>query len=309
MRISTAVLLEDAHKNRYAVPAYNTINLEVTRGIVSAAERLNVPILLSVAYDAIEHMGMEPLFRGIEVIARDAAVPVAIHLDHGRTYEEVAEALKLGFDSVMIDFSYLPYAENLTRTAEVSKMAHAMNKPIEAEIGHVPGGENVSSDSDESEIVYTDPKTAAEFSEKTGVDFLAVSVGTVHGIYKQKPNLRIDLVEQIDAAVKKPLVLHGGSGTPDDQVKAAIARGISKVNVGTNVMRACVGGLCGKCGDACDIRACMNAGREAIYDAVAATVETFGTKAASVIIVGCKVMAAAAEAFGTKAYRPSMFLR
>ena len=303
MRVSTAVLLEDAHKNRYAVPAYNTINLEVTRGIVSAAEKLNVPILLGVAYDAIEHMGMEPLFRGIEVIARDAATPVAIHLDHGRTYEEVAEALKLGFDSVMIDFSALPFEENMARTAEVARMARAMNIPIEAEIGHVPGGENVTTQSRESDIVYTDPKSAAEFSEKTGVDFLAVSVGTVHGVYKHHPSLRIDLVEKINAAVDKPLVLHGGSGTPDDQVMAAIAKGISKINVGTNVMRACMGGLCrGGCdGGERDIRACMNAGREAIYDTVASTVETFGTKAASVIVVGCKVAAAAAKAFGTKA--------
>jgi len=301
MRVSTAVLLEDAHKNRYAVPAYNTINLEITRGIVSAAEQLNVPILLGVAYDAIEHMGMEALFRGIEVIARDASVPVAIHLDHGRSFEEVAEALKLGFDSVMIDFSYMPYAENLARTAEVARMAHAMNTPIEAEIGHVPGGENVSSDAEESEIVYTDPKTAAEFSEKTGVDFLAVSVGTMHGVYKSKPNLKIDLVGQINVAVKKPLVLHGGSGTPDDQVKAAIAKGISKVNVGTNVMCACVRGVTHADHGPCDIRACMHAGRKEIYDTVSSTVETFGTKAASFVIVGCKIRAAAEEAFGTNA--------
>jgi len=278
MRISTAELLKDAHKNHYAVPAYNTINLEVTRGIVAAAEKLNVPILLGVAYDAVEHMGMEALFRGIEVIARDAATPVAIHLDHGRSYEEVAEAVKLGFDSVMIDYSFLPFEENLARTAETVKMAHAMNTPIEAEIGHVPGGENTPTVEDVSHMVYTDPKTAAEFSEKTGVDFLAVSVGTVHGVYKQKPNLRIDLVEQIDAAVKKPLVLHGGSGTPDDQVKAAIGKGISKINVGTNVMHSCINGLTGVCPHSRDIREYMNSCRDAIYETVSATVETFGTK-------------------------------
>ena len=279
MRVSTAVLLEDARKNRYAVPAYNTINLETTRGIVSAAEALEVPIIVAIAYDAIEHMGMEALFRGAEVIARDAAVPVAVHLDHGRSFEEVALALKLGFDSVMIDFSYMPFAENTARTAEAVRMAHAMNTPIEAEIGHVPGGENVSSDSREEDIVYTDPKSAAEFSEKTGVDFLAVSVGTVHGVYKREPSLKIDLVERIAAAVKKPLVLHGGSGTPDDQVRAAIEKGISKINVGTNVMLSFIGGMTGVAPDTRDIRAFMDAGREAIYKTVAATVETFGTKA------------------------------
>ena len=281
MRISTAVLLEDAHKNRYAVPAYNTINLEVTRGIVSAAERLNVPILLGVAYDAIEHMGMEALYRGIDVIAREAAVPVAIHLDHGRSYEEVAEAVKLGFDSVMIDYSFLPFGENMARTAEVVKMAHAMNTPVEAEIGHVPGGENTPTVEDASNVVYTDPRIAAEFSEKTGVDFLAVSVGTVHGVYKQKPDLKIDLVGQIDAAVKKPLVLHGGSGTPDDQVKAAIAKGISKINVGTNVMHSFIRGITSVSPDTRDVRAFVNAGRNAIYETVSSTVGTFGTKEGS----------------------------
>jgi len=281
MRVSTAVLLEDAHKKRYAVPAYNTINLEITKGIVAAAEKLNVPILLGVAYDAIEHMGMETIFRGIEVIARTAAVPVAIHLDHGRSYEEVAEAVKLGFDSVMIDYSFMTFEENLARTAEVVKMAHAMNVPVEAEIGHVPGGENTPTAEDASHMVYTDPKSAAEFSVKTGVDFLAVSVGTVHGVYKQKPNLKIDLVGEIDAAVKKPLVLHGGSGTPDDQVMAAIAKGISKINVGTNVMHSFIRGITGVSPDSRDIKAYMNAGRDAIYETVSATVETFGTKAGS----------------------------
>jgi len=278
MRISTAILLNEAHKKGYAVPAYNTINLETTRGIVAAAEKLNVPILLAVAYDAIEHMGLEAIFRGIEVVARNASVPVAIHLDHGRNYEEVAEAVKLGFDSVMIDYSFLPFEENMARTAETVKMAHAMNTPIEAEIGHVPGGENTPTAEDASHMVYTDPKTAAEFSKKTGVDFLAVSVGTVHGVYKQAPNLKIDLVGEINAAVKKPLVLHGGSGTPEDQVKAAVAKGIAKVNVGTYIMHSFIKGLTSVNPDVRDIRAYFVAGREAIYETVEATTKTFGTK-------------------------------
>jgi fructose-bisphosphate aldolase class II len=278
MRVSTAVLLDAAHKNGYAVPMYNTINLEITRGIVAAAEKLNIPILLGVAYDAIEHMGMETLFRGIEVIARKSSTPVAIHLDHGRSYEEVAEAVKLGFDSVMIDFSFMPFEENLAHTAETVKMAHAMNVPIEAEIGHVPGGENTPTTEDASHMVYTDPVTAAEFSEKTGVDFLAVSVGTVHGVYKQKPSLKIDLIGEIDAVVKKPLVLHGGSGTPDDQVRAAVAKGISKVNVGTYIMHSFIRGITSVAPDVRDVRLFLQAGREAIYETVAATADTFGTK-------------------------------
>ena len=278
MRISSEILLKKAHQNGYAVPMYNTYNLEMSQGIVAAAEKLDVPILIGMAYDSLDHMGMETLYRGIEVIARNAKVPVAIHLDHGRTYEEVAEALKLGFDSVMIDFSFLSFEENVAFTTEVVKMAHAFNIPIEAEIGHVPGGENTPTEEDASNMIYTDPKSAAEFSEKTGVDFLAVSVGTVHGVYKSKPQLKIDLVSQINAAVKKPLVLHGGSGTPDEQVSAAVANGISKVNVGTYIYHAFIKGITSVSPEVRDLKQYMNAGRDAIYDIVAATTATFGTK-------------------------------
>jgi fructose-bisphosphate aldolase class II len=281
MRVSTSTLLEDAHDGGYAVPMYNTINLETTRGLVAAAEKLNIPILLGIGYDAIEHIGMEALYRGVDMIARAASVPVAIHLDHGRTYEEVAAAVKLGFDSVMIDFSFMEFDENVARTAEAAKMAHAMNVPIEAEIGHVPGGENTPTVEDATDMVYTNPKDAADFALRTGVDFLAVSVGTVHGVYKAEPNLKIELVKEINALVGRPLVLHGGSGTPADQVRAAVAAGISKVNIGTNVMRAFVKGLRSVPENVTDIRTIMRAGRDEIYNVVAETADMFGTQKAT----------------------------
>ncbi|MDR0653403.1 MAG: class II fructose-bisphosphate aldolase [Synergistaceae bacterium] len=281
MRVSTAMLLEDAHNGGYAVPMYNTIDLETTRGLVTAAEKLNIPILLGIGYDAIEHMGMEALYRGADVLARAASVPVAIHLDHGRTYEEVAAAVKLGFDSVMIDFSFMEFGENVARTSETAKMSHAMNVPIEAEIGHVPGGENTPTVEDATYMVYTDPKDAADFALRTGVDFLAVSVGTVHGVYKAEPKLNIDLVKEINAAVGRPLVLHGGSGTPADQVRAAVAAGISKVNIGTNVMRAFVKGLRSVPESVMDIRTVLRSGRDEIYNVVAETADMFGTQKAN----------------------------
>ena len=281
MRVSASMLLEDAHNGGYAVPMYNTVNLEITRGLVAAAEKLNIPILLGIAYDAIEHMGMEALYRGADVIARAASVPVAIHLDHGRTFEEVAAAVKLGFDSVMIDFSFMEFGENVARTAEAAKMSHAMNVPIEAEIGHVPGGENTPTEEDATHMVYTDAKDAAEFALRTGVDFLAVSVGTVHGVYKAEPKLNIELVKEIDAAVGRPLVLHGGSGTPADQVRAAVAAGISKVNIGTNVMRAFVNGLRSVPESVTDVRTVMRSGRDEIYNVVAETADMFGTQKAT----------------------------
>jgi ketose-bisphosphate aldolase len=275
------MLLEDAHNGGYAVPMYNTINLETTRGLVAAAEKLNIPILLGIGYDAIEHIGMEAFYRGADVIARAASVPVAIHLDHGRAYEEVAGAVKLGFDSVMIDFSFMEFGENVARTAEAVKMSHAMNVPIEAEIGHVPGGENTPTVEDATNMIYTDPKDAADFALRTGVDFLAVSVGTVHGVYKAEPKLNIALVKEINAAVGLPLVLHGGSGTPADQVRAAVAAGISKVNIGTNVMLAFVKGMRSVPEKVTDIRTIMRAGRDEIYNVVAETADMFSTQKAT----------------------------
>jgi fructose-bisphosphate aldolase class II len=275
------MLLEDARNGGYAVPMYNTIDLEITRGLVAAAEKLNIPILLGVAYDAIEHMGMEALYRGADAIARAASVPVAVHLDHGRTYEEVAAAVKLGFDSVMIDFSFMEFGENVARTAEAVNMSHAMNVPIESEIGHVPKGENTPTEEDETDMVYTDPKDAAEFALRTGVDFLAVSVGTVHGVYRAEPKLNIGLVKEINAAVGRPLVLHGGSGTPADQVRAAVAAGISKVNIGTNVMRAFVSGLRSVPESVMDVRTVLRAGRDAIYNVVAETAGMLDTQKAT----------------------------
>lgn len=277
MRVSTTKLLQDAYNGGYAVPAFNTINLETTRGIVSAAEKLQIPILISTAYDCLDHMGMEAAFRGIDAIARESSAPVAIHLDHGRSYDEVALALKLGYDSVMIDFSFLPFEENLAKTAEVARMAHAFGIPIEAEVGHVPGGENTPTEEDESHAVYTDPQGALKFSEATQVDFLAVSVGTVHGEYRHEPQLKIDLIARINELVRKPLVLHGGSGTPWEQMEQTVQLGVAKINVGTEIMRAFIAGMTSVDPSCKDIRQYFNAGRVKIADVVRAKAENFRT--------------------------------
>ena len=277
MRVSTEKLLQEAYGGGYAIPAFNTINLETTRGIIKAAEDLRVPILISTAYDCIEHMGMEAAYRGIDAIARESAMPVAIHLDHGRSYEEVAEALKLGYDSVMIDFSFLSFEENMHKTAEVARMAHAFNIPIEAEVGHVPGGENTPTEEDESHAVYTDPEGAFRFVQETGVDFLAVSVGTVHGEYAHEPDLKIELIARINEMVKIPLVLHGGSGTPWEQMEQAVQFGVAKINVGTEIMRAFIAGMTSVEPSCKDIRKYFVAGRAKIADVVKSKVENFRT--------------------------------
>ncbi len=277
MRVSTTKLLNEAWKGGYAVPAFNTLNLETTRGIVRAAEELRVPILVATAYDCLDHMGMEAAYRGIDAIARESSMPVAVHLDHGRSYEEIARALKLGYDSVMIDFSFLPFEENLRKTAEVAKMAHAMGTPIEAEVGHVPGGENTPTEEDESHAVYTDPESALRFVQETGVDFLAVSVGTVHGEYKREPSLQFDLIERINGMAKRPLVLHGGSGTPWEQMERAVQLGVAKINVGTEIMQAFVAGMTGVDPSCKDIRKYFMEGRSRIAAVVEAKVRNFRT--------------------------------
>lgn len=281
MRVSTDILLKAAYRGGFAIPGFNTLNLETARGIVAAAEKLDVPILLMTAYDCLDHMGMEAAYRGLDVIARDAKVPVSIHLDHGRTYEEVAQALKLGYDSVMIDYSFLSFEENMAKTAEIAKMAHAFNVPIEAEVGHVPGGENTPDEEDEAHMEYTDPANAALFMERTGIDFLAVSIGTVHGDYKREPNLKIDLLKRINKAVNKPLVLHGGSGTPYAQMEEASKHGVAKINVGTEIMRAFIKGMTETPNDCKDIRKFFVAGREKIFNVVKSKIENFRTKKVS----------------------------
>ncbi|NLL37194.1 MAG: class II fructose-bisphosphate aldolase [Fretibacterium sp.] len=277
MRVSVSALLQDARRRGYAVPGFNTLNVETAWGIVRAAEKLDIPILLMTAYDCLDHLGMETAYGALEVLARQSATPVALHLDHGRNLEEVALALKLGYDSVMIDYSFLPYEENLARTAEAVRMAHAFHTPIEAEIGHVPGGENTPEEEDESALAYTDPKVAADFVEKTGVDFLAVSIGTVHGDYKSKPRLRIDLLKEIARAVPLPLVLHGGSSTPWEQMEEAVQNGVAKINVGTEIMRAFLQGMREVPTDCLDLRKPLLAGREKIEDVVRAKAENFRT--------------------------------
>jgi len=210
-----------------AVGAFDVVGLEWAEAVLEGAEVLGLPVILSVA----PHLGGPPLRAlapGLRYLAEAARVPVALHLDHGQTLEEVAEALRLGFTGVMLDGSHLPLEENIRLTRLVVAGGRALGAGVEGEVGVVPG--HYGSGEDMGEVLYTDPEEARRFLEETGVDALAVSVGTRHGLYKGPVRLNLSLLETL-SALPVPLVLHGASGLSPEEYRALIARGIRKINL------------------------------------------------------------------------------
>ena len=237
MLVTSKELLLDAQKHGYAVGAFNTNNLEITHAILRAAEAKKAPILIQISAGAIKYAGLEYLPMIARKAAQQAGVPVAIHLDHGPSFEIVMKALRAGFTSIMRDASKLPYDENVAEVQKVVEACHAIDIPVEAEIGKIGGAEEHVVVS-EKEATMTDPEEAVRFVEDGGFDFLAVAIGNAHGFYKGEPELDFDRLEAIRDAVPVPLVLHGASGIPDHQITKAVKRGICKINIDTEVRNA-----------------------------------------------------------------------
>lgn len=236
-------VLLPAKKNKYAVGLFNAVNLELARGIIAAAEESHSPVIMGTAEVLFPYGPLEEVSYYLLPMAKKANVPVVVHLDHGLKYETCLKALKLGFTSIMYDCSLDDYEENIRKTKEMAKIAHSYNATIEAELGHV--GDNPSSAEGSSHLsvpsdFYTKASEAKDFVDKTGVDALAIAVGTAHGAYKFPPKLDFDRIKEIARTVSIPLVLHGGSGLTDDDFKKAIACGISKVNIFTDINIAAV---------------------------------------------------------------------
>lgn len=220
-----------------AVAAFNFMNLEDVRGIIAAAEAENTPVVIQASENAARHSGLDYLAAMGTVAARRASVPVCLHLDHATDFGIIIQAVKLGFSSVMVDGSRLPFPENAAIAADVVRVAHSVGVSVEAELGRVGGKEDgVGIAPDEHTLV--NPDEAAEFVQKTGVDALAPAVGTIHGLYRGTPMIRFDLIEEVYHVTGVPLVLHGGSGIPEVMVREAIQRGIRKFNVGTDLQIA-----------------------------------------------------------------------
>lgn len=229
-------ILPRAAKEHYGVGLFNTIDTDMLEAAISAAEELRSPIIIGTAEVLLPYGELKLIAPSVIAAAKRASVPVVVHYDHGLTFERCMEALKLGFTSVMFDGSAGDSSNNIKNTCEIVKIAHAMGATVEGEIGHV--GEAASGDNETNDR-YTTVKEATDFVNATGVDALAVAIGTAHGAYKAKPQLDIERLKEIHAAIPTPLVLHGGSGLSDDDFRNTVREGISKVNIFTDL---CIAG-------------------------------------------------------------------
>lgn len=232
------VILDVANENNFAVPAFNISDWAMFRGIVEISEETNAPLLVAIHPDEVRHIGRE-MITGIIERSHRSSVPIAIHWDHGASYEQILEAIRFGFTSVMIDGSLKPFEENVAISRKVTEAAHALGLSVEAELGTI-GANDSYAEAGSTEIIYTDPDDAVTFVEQTGVDSLAVAIGTFHGLYPAhlKPELKLDLLKEIKSRVSIPLVLHGGSGNPDDEIREAARIGINKINISTDIKMA-----------------------------------------------------------------------
>jgi fructose-bisphosphate aldolase class II len=223
-------MLHHAYDNGYAVGAFDLVSLDFLEGIISASERCRAPVILSLAESHFDYFNFELIMPAVEAAARRASVPVAIHLDHGASLESAVHAINLGCNGVMVDASHEPLPDNIRCTRSVVDMAHACGVPVEGELGYVPGVEGKDAERHPGKITYTTVAEATGYVDRTGVDFLAVSIGTVHGRMKGKPKLDYQRLKQINEALGMPLVIHGGTGLSPDQFRKLIANGVAKIN-------------------------------------------------------------------------------
>ena len=233
-------LFSDAMEKGYAIGSFNMVSFGFLNGILEAAEEEKSPVILSIAEVHLPHMHVGQFVPAAIHSAQRAKVPVAIHLDHGFHFETVVKAIRWGFSSVMYDGSELSYAENLNTTKLVSRIARAAGVSVEAEVGRVSGGEGSGDESESNKKNFTDPDLAAEFVRESGIDALAISIGNAHGFYKTPPKLDYELIKNIKRKVDIPLVLHGGSGIPDESFIKAIKLGVCKINFFTAMTFAAV---------------------------------------------------------------------
>ncbi|MDR3289513.1 MAG: class II fructose-bisphosphate aldolase [Peptococcaceae bacterium] len=235
MLVSAKEVWQDAKAHGYAVCAPNILNAETAQKCIEAAEELKAPIILDAGYrgpgrSLAETRHLYNLVRAIEPYAHAARVPVVIQQDHGKSYESAVSCIAAGFTSIMVDRSQLPFDDNVAQVAELVKIAHAAGISVEAELGHVGFGKDYDKTSD-WQALMTDPKEAADYVEKTGVDALAVAVGTAHGAYKGEPKIDFDRLEEIRKVTDFPLVIHGGSGSGDENLARLARSGVVKINI------------------------------------------------------------------------------
>lgn len=228
-------LLAVANEHKFAVPAFNISDYSMMNGIFEASEEKQAPVIIAIHPDELKHTGTE-IVKAIIEKAHKATVPVCIHLDHGATFEQVMLAIQSGFTSVMIDGSSLSFEDNIAVCKKVAEAAHAVNVSVEGELGTI-GSTDAQAEAGANTIIYTDPDAAVKFVEATGVDTLAIAIGTSHGIYPKgmKPELKLDLLKVIKSKVSIPLVLHGGSNNPDAEIGQSVTLGVNKINISSDI--------------------------------------------------------------------------
>ena len=267
-------VLKDAQRGHYAVGLFNTTDTDMLEAVITAAEEMHSPVIIGTAEILLPYGELDLISPSLVEAAKRASVPVVVHYDHGLTFERCMQALKLGYTSVMFDGSAGDPETNIRDTANVVRIAHAFGATVEGEIGHV--GQAASNDNAVSDQ-YTTPEEAEEFVAKTGVDALAVAIGTAHGAYKTKPCLDIERLTAIRARIDTPLVLHGGSGLSDDDFRNIIREGIAKVNIFTDLCQAGVRGLQSGLEDGLEYLELRNRKVEYIREAVKAKIRLFGS--------------------------------
>ena len=237
MLVNMNDLLLSAEEEKYGVGFFNAVNVEMARAVIETAEELNAPVMVGTAEVLLPAMPMERVAEYLIPMAQKAGVPVCVHYDHGLSFDKCMEALKLGFTSVMYDCSTAPYEENVAQVAEMVRICHAIGVTVEGELGHVGDNEGDGKLLNPSDF-YTDPDRAADYTERTGIDALAVAVGNAHGDYRFPPRLDFERIRVIAERTGLPLVLHGGSGISDEGFRRAVQEGICKINIFTDLDKA-----------------------------------------------------------------------
>jgi len=277
--VSMNAFLPKARANKFAVGQFNMNNLEFAQAITEAAMEENSPFIFGVSEGALKYMGIEYTVAIAEAAARKSGLPIALHLDHGSSFEVAMACIRAGFSSVMFDGSHYPLEENIRLTKEVVRAAHAMGVSVEGELGTIGGVEDDIS-VDEADAALAKPEEAIRFYEETGVDCLAIAVGTAHGMYKGEVKIRFDIIREVVSKIPVPVVLHGGSGVPDDMIREAIQAGVGKINVNTENQIACTNAIretLNKDAKVYDPRKYLTPARNAMKEVVREKIRLFGS--------------------------------
>jgi fructose-bisphosphate aldolase class II len=277
--VSMNEFLPKAKAGKFAVGQFNMNNLEFAQAITEAAMEEKSPFIFGVSEGALKYMGIEYTVALAEASAKKSGLPIALHLDHGSSFEVAMACIRAGFTSVMFDGSHYPLEENIRITREVVKAAHAMGVSVEGELGTIGGVEDDISVED-ADAALAKPEEAIRFYEETGVDALAIAVGTAHGMYKGEVKIRYDIIEAVASKIPVPIVLHGGSGVPDDMIRKAIQAGVGKINVNTENQVACtktIREIFAKDAKVYDPRKYLGPAREAMKEVVKEKIRLFGS--------------------------------